>query len=198
MYRYLIVIGLLISATAAKADWLLDSKESQLNFVTTKSGQVAEVHRFSALEGLLDAAGAFKLSIQLASIDSLIPIRDERMRELLFETARFPTATVTANIDPARLAALPIGMSQVHVVDGKLDLHGTVKTIQVDVLVARLAADQLLVVSRTPVIVNAAEVGLVEGVEKLRAIAGLPAISPAVPVNFVLGFSQAPSANPEP
>ncbi|MED5420009.1 MAG: YceI family protein, partial [Pseudomonadota bacterium] len=41
-----------------------------------------------------------------------------------------------------------------------------------------------------PVIVNAWEFALGEGVEALRAIAGLDSISLAVPVSFVLAFDE--------
>jgi hypothetical protein len=39
-----------------------------------------------------------------------------------------------------------------------------------------------------PIIVNAGSLNLVEGVEALRESAGLPSISKAVPVTFVLQF----------
>jgi len=59
-----------------------------------------------------------------------------------------------------------------------------------DVSVARLTDSRIIVASRSPVIVNAGQVGLLAGVEKLRDVAGLPSISPAVPVTFVLAFDR--------
>jgi hypothetical protein len=58
-----------------------------LSFVSTKAGAVAEVHRFTSLRGGIDARGNVAIAIFLRSIDTLMPIRDERMRELLFEMA---------------------------------------------------------------------------------------------------------------
>jgi hypothetical protein len=55
-----------------------------------------------------------------------------------------------------------------------------------------LTADRLLVSSVRPVIVNAGPLGLDEGVERLREAAGLPSISPAVPVTFQLTFLARP------
>jgi len=46
----------------------------------------------------------------------------------------------------------------------------------------------VLVVSRTPVVVNAASLRLVDGIEKLRELASLPSISKAVTVSFALTF----------
>jgi len=47
-----------------------------------------------------------------------------------------------------------------------------------------------VVSSLAPVIVQANEFGLVAGVEKLKELAGLPSISLAVPVSFVLTLAQ--------
>ena len=54
--------------------------------------------------------------------------------------------------------------------------------------VVAMADGGLLVSSRLPVIVNASDFALIEGIERLRAVAGLPSISPAVPVSFTLRF----------
>jgi hypothetical protein len=44
-------------------------------------------------------------------------------------------------------------------------------------------------VTLAPLVLNAADFGLAEGLESLRALAGLPAISLAVPVSAVLIFN---------
>ena len=54
----------------------------------------------------------------------------------------------------------------------------------------RLDADTLLVAGTEPLLIEASKFGLSESVEKLRAIAGLPSISEAVPVVFVVTFTQ--------
>ena len=60
-----------------------------------------------------------------------------------------------------------------------------------DVSVGRMGETTLLIASRKPVILNAASVNMVDGIEALREIAGLPSISKAVPVSFVLTFENA-------
>ena len=57
-----------------------------------------------------------------------------------------------------------------------------------EVVVARMSDGDLLVMSEKPVVVNAPLFNLADGVEALREIAGLPSISAAVPVSFVLSF----------
>jgi len=72
----------------------------------------------------------------------------------------------------------------------ELALHGTTLPLTLEITVAKLGAERLLVASSQPIVIDAAQVGLTDGVEKLREVAGLPAISPAVPVSFVLTFEQ--------
>ena len=107
MRTWMFGLALACVATTARAEWVLDNDASRLSFVSTKAGSVAEVHRFTSLRGGIDRRGNVAVAIFLQSVDTLIPIRDERMRELLFETATFPAArNLTAVIDPAVVAAL--------------------------------------------------------------------------------------------
>ena len=71
-----------------------------------------------------------------------------------------------------------------------LDLHDQQIALFAEMIVARLGGHRLMVSSRKPVIVNAASVDLVNGIEALREIANLPSISKAVPVSFVLTFDE--------
>ena len=186
--RAMLVAALACLAVGARADWRVDNDRSELTFVTVKAGDAAEVHRFVEIAGRVGDDGAVSIEIDLASVDTLIPIRDERIRNLLFETARFPAAYLSAQLDAERLSRLAAGQSQAMPVNFVLSLKGHELPLFAQVLVARLSERDMLVASLKPVIVNAPSVGLVEGVEKLREIAGLPSISKAVPVTFVLVF----------
>lgn len=172
------------------AAWTLDNARSQLSFVSVKAGDVAEIHTFDRLSGAVQADGGVEVVIELASVDTLIPIRDERVREVLFETVRFPTASLVGRVELDTLLALAPGEVASLSMEGRLLIKDQSLAVTLDLLAARLADDTMLVSSRKPVIVNAASVGLVDGVEQLRAIAGLPSISKAVPVSFVLVFSE--------
>ena len=55
-------------------------------------------------------------------------------------------------------------------------------------MVTRLAKDIFIVSSTEPVILNAENLGLTEGLESLRTVAGLPSISKSVPVSFFIKF----------
>ena len=77
--------GLLLAATSANAAWQLDGERSALSFVSTKAINIAEVHRFGELSGGVDADGMVNVSINLDSVDTAIELRDDRMKEMLFE-----------------------------------------------------------------------------------------------------------------
>lgn len=170
--------------TGTKADWSVDNDNSRVSFVSIKAGNVGEVHHFQELEGWLGADGQFRLTIMLASVETGIPIRNERMRELFFDTAQFPTATLSAELDMSALAGLETGQQVSVVSEARLSLLESETDLTIETVVARLDADTLLVSSAQPIVLNAGILGLTQGVEQLRQIAGLPSISAAVPVSF--------------
>ena len=176
------------SAGLQAESWVLDNESSHLNFVTVKAGDLAEVHRFRTLSGEVSVDGTAEISIDLASVDTLIPIRDERMRDHLFQTIRFPKAIVSLQFDPEQIASIAEGSSGTVQLDGELSMMNHRVAVSADALVVRLTPTRVLVVSRTPVVVNAASLRLVDGIEKLREIASLPSISKAVTVSFALTF----------
>lgn len=187
--QLLIIISLIVAGPCFAA-WTLDNDSSQVSFVSVKAGDAGEVHRFTEISGELSSGGNASVTIQLASVDTLIPLRDERMRELLFQTNLFPTASLSTNIDMDALNAIESGDSMDMAANLTLELHGQQLSLAAEMIVARLGDQRLMVSSRKPVIVNAASVDLVDGIEALREIANLPSISKAVPVSFVLTFDE--------
>ena len=184
------MLALLFVATPTWADWALNNGQSQLSFISIKKGDIAEVHRFDQLDGNVDTNGNVTLTIQLASVDTAIPIRDQRMREMLFNTNAFPRATLAAKVDASALDKLAPGDILTSSVEGKLDLHGQAVAVTAELAIARLGPNKLLVSSRKPLVLQAGDYELLEGVEKLREVAGLSSISKAVPVSFVLTFDK--------
>ena len=189
LIQLLIFLTLIVAGPCFSA-WTLDNDTSQVSFVSVKAGDAGEVHRFTEISGEIASSGMASVTIQLASVDTLIPLRDERMREMLFQTNIFPTASLSTSIDMDALDAIEPGDSMDMAANLTLDLHGQQLSIAAEMIVARLGNDRLMVSSRKPVIVNAASVDLVNGIEALREIANLPSISKAVPVSFVLTFDE--------
>jgi hypothetical protein len=184
--------ALLLPVNADAAEWDLDNAGSRLHFVSTKAGTVAEVHRFRQLSGSVSADGRVQLLIDVTSVDTGIEARDQRMREMLFQASDFPTASLDASVDLAAVEALQPGEVATLASEAVLRVLDRTTPLTVELSVSRLTADRLLVSSVRPVIVNAGPLGLDEGVERLREAAGLPSISPAVPVTFQLTFLARP------
>lgn len=180
------VLLLCASTCAFSSTWIVDNQHSELNFISVKKENIAEVHQFKNIEGSLDSQGDFSLTIDLNSVDTHNLTRDERMKNFFFEVDKFTTATLTANIDATELEAIAEGASRRMSVDSTLDLHGMKKDIVLDVVVTRLVGAKLSVTSVKPVIVSVDDFALVSGLEKLRELAKLPSISHAVPVSFYL------------
>ncbi len=180
------LVLLVLPAAPTLADWTLDPARSHLTFISIKAKDVAEVHTFEEMSGSVNPEGKAQIALMLDSVETMIPIRNERMRQFLFETTQYQKAILEAKVDPAQIDAIAVGSASDVVVEGNLSLHGQSQPLTLNLHVARLAEDTLKVSSAKPVIVNAGRFGLSEGVEKLREIAGLPSISTAVPVQFVL------------
>lgn len=173
-----------------QAAWTLNGDDSTLSFISTKAVNVAEIHKFTSLTGGVDDTGNVTVSIALASVDTGIEIRDDRMREMLFDTGTYASAEMTAQVSMTMLDELAAGDSKAMAVEGELALHGQSIPMTFEVVVARMGNGDLLVASQKPVVINAPVFNLADGVEALREIAGLPSISAAVPVSFVLAFDM--------
>jgi polyisoprenoid-binding protein YceI len=168
--------------------WQLAADQSNVGFVTVKAGNVGEAHSFKKLSGSVEPDGTVGVAIDLASVDTGIDVRNERMRDMLFEVANFPDAKLSAKIDPNAVKELKPGERKTLTVPVTLDLHGTTNSIEAMLTVTRLAGDSVLVETARPLIVDASAVGLEAGVGKLQEVAKLPAISTAVPVTASLVF----------
>ena len=184
----LLTLFFIFTANSNAAEWQLDSDNSQLNFISTKKVHISEIHHFKDVQGRFDSQGELTLNVNLASVDTNIVVRDERMKKFLFEVEHFATATIFATIDTEVIAAIAEGASRLLTVDATLDLHGEQKLLTMDVIVTRLVGAKLSVASVAPVIIDVADFSLVAGVEKLRELANLPSISYTVPVSFYLMF----------
>ncbi len=188
------VAALLLSglANTALAQWVLDESHSKVEFITTKNLTIAETHSFGDLSGSVKADGTIDVSIDLDSVDTLIPIRNERVREMLFETADFPQANISAQIEPVQLSKLGSGDVLRADIPITVSLHGLQKSLTVAAVLVGTSEGGILAVTSRPIVINADDFGLGNGVKLLQEVAGLTSISTAVPVFFQLSFTAAP------
>ena len=177
------------AALSARADWYLDGESSRLSFVSTKNANVSEVQRFLVLHGKVDPQGLAQVEVELESINSGIPLRDERMRKELFQIERFPDALISTKIDLRPINDLAPGAQLELRLPLMVDLHGKQHTYNAELLATRLDDRRFQVVTLEPLVINAEDFDLAPGLETLRKMAGLSAISLSVPVGAVLIFT---------
>ena len=153
----LLVVSLAVCTANVQAGWALVSDQSQLSYTTTKvfpgaEKSAAENNRFAKLEGEVDDNGVAQVRVLLDSVNTNVAIRDERMRNIVFQTEKFPAATVSAQVPVSVLSEQ--GLHQIDLTL-QLDLHGNQKSMTVPVSVIN-EGQRVLVTSMSPVLVEAA------------------------------------------
>lgn len=172
-----------IFVPSAYAGWKSDPQSSDIYFISIKKGSIAEVHHFDEFTVSVDNH-MLTAEIPLDSVQTAVEIRDERMREFLFETKAFPTAILTADVSAVDINNLSVGQPDRVDVTGRLSLHGASRDISMSVHIVRLSQTAILISTAKPVIINAADFALLEGIAKLADLVGGIDIATAVPVGF--------------
>lgn len=188
---FAVMMGVVCAAFATPAlSWEVVSEESNLAFISIKKGHVAEVHSIESIMGTVSEDGAARIVLDAASVRSGVDIRQERLRDILFQAATFSEVVITADLDLSEFKDLAVGQSTSSFTSGDVSIVGQSLPIDFDAIVTRIGEDRVVVVPTEPIIVDASEIGLVEAVEELRKIAKLDAISYAAPVSFRLTLKR--------
>lgn len=176
-----------LAALPAQADWSINDT-SRVGFVSIKNNVIGENNAFQRVSGGISGAGAVTVNIDLASVETGVGIRNERLQKMLFNVASFPQAIVSAQLSDAQLMALKSGGSVAESVSVSVALHGKTVSKQVE-LAASQSGDKVRVTTTQPIVITAAEFDLEAGVAALQKIAGLNAISRSIPVTVDLQLS---------
>lgn len=177
-----------ISASFANAEskpWSLQKENSSITFFTVKNSTIGETHQFTDFSGSI-MKGMAKVTIKPDSVSSNIDIRNERMREFLFETKMYPTIDITANVADL-LKSIQSGFL-LQSIPAKLSLHGVTKDIQIQAAISKVG-NQIRVSSAQSIVINAADFAMGDGIKKLAELAGVEIVW-SVPVNIDLIFTQ--------
>lgn len=169
------------------ADWSLQ-QPSSINFLTSKNTHTTEIQQFTKFDATINDSGFAIINIDLASVDTRIDIRDERMQEHLFESARFSQASFETKIPVTVLAQVSGGQQTQFELKGKISLHGEQVQAHCRVLISPNKDKTITVTSITPMLIDAKSFNLVAGINKLKEIAGLKSITYTVPLSFSLSF----------
>lgn len=169
--------------TFQSAQWQLIPELSKLSFLSTKNKTFTEEHTLQFSRGEINSDYGFMAVLDLDSVDTLIPIRDERLRNILFNTKEFPEAKISTTI-PNDFA-----LNQAIELPFRLELHGHSKTMTAIVMV-QMADEQLVVINYEPIAINTKDFGMDDAINQLTQIAGLQSIDYTALVDFKLVFEK--------
>lgn len=183
-------IALSFFSTLAQAAWMLDEQQSSLNYLTTKNSHITEINHFTNISGEITKNGIATLYIDIASVETNIPIRNERMQKHLFAAKKFPKITVSIDVGKTTLESLKQGQTKRYELPAKISMHGIEKTLKTQIIVSRDNMDNITATAAQPVVINASDFLLTDGIETLKNIAKLSSISYSVPVSFSLVYKK--------
>lgn len=168
------------------ADWTL--KNADIIFSSTKidskGNHIEEMGNFTEYSAFFNKKGQFKLEIDLASVNTNIIIRDQRIRDWLFETETFTTASITSNLDAEQINQLKLNESIQITQPITLDLHGIQSNLDADLIITRIEPSILSVKTNQPVILSVANFGMKDGLQKMTEVMNLSEILPDIPITF--------------
>ena len=195
--RYFVSLSLAVLASAAPAwaEWQV-ADNSSVQFVSIKNNTIGEVSHFDMVSGTLGDQGAVEVRVALDSVETNIGIRNDRMKKMLFEVGLYPEAVITAQLSPETMAVLGSSSGSAVPVVLKIDLHGQVVSKDAVLTVSAAAAGGFSATTSQPILLNAAEFDLEDGVAALQSVAGLNAISRVIPVTVSLNFTKVAAASP--
>ncbi|TWI58518.1 YceI-like domain-containing protein [Pseudomonas duriflava] len=191
--RVFLLLSMLAFSSLALADWQVDTSYSRVSFVSVKRGDMADVHYFSEVTGLIDQTGRVRLALPFDSLENTLALQAERMREFVFKADRFPEAIITSQIDPSTWEQMPVDDIRQHNLDLDLELNGQKQRLKAEVSISRLGETLVQVNTLQPVLVKAVDFDLLEGLKKLEEVSSVSGIAPEVPVNVLLTLRQVPS-----
>lgn len=181
--------------TAAAGEQLVDVDKSKLVLAMVKDRDVANPVKANVMlrDGAISlGAGTARMTIDLGTFDSQIPVRNERVRNFFFEVTAtgWDTAALTIpKLPDAALAALRDhkGVTRV-VVEGDLKLHGKTARVSMTLDAGYGSAGELWVRSTTPVEVKVSDFGLTDNLRRLSSICMHDSIDDVVKVDVALEF----------
>lgn len=191
MRRLLFSLLLTLTPFAASADWTISPDNSKVAFGSVKKNAVGESHHFSGVSGGVKD-GVATIEIDLASVETYIDIRNERMAEFVF--SGMGPAKLTAPVDVAALEDLKPGQMMTMDIEGTLTLGPVTADIEASVYAVRLSETRSLIATDEMIWVSTEELGVDAGVDELKRLAELSGITRASPVTFRLVFDKGETA----
>ncbi|MDO5091499.1 MAG: YceI family protein [Cardiobacteriaceae bacterium] len=186
--KKILLASLLLSAFAHADNAVWQSDNNHISFLSIKVNQqknsITEQSAFTSSKATLDQDGMFQLDIDLNSVKTNIDIRDQRLKDWVFETAQFGTASVSGKVDADAVNKLAVGETLKLQQPLVLDIHGQKINLQADLNIQRVADDKIMVSTLTPVVLDTKAMKMEKGIMQMVEVMALSSIVEQVPVSF--------------
>ena len=167
--------------------WTLSGDESKVAYGSIKKSKIGEVNHFTELKGNVAPDGTVMVSIDLASVETWIDIRNERMVKFVFDDAKV-AATLKTKINPEEINKLKPGGTTTVSVKGTLSFKGKDIKIEADMFVAKLTEKKIMVTTDEMIMLSMEDAGIDDSITKLMELAKLPSITRTAPVTLRFVF----------
>ncbi|WNC95102.1 YceI family protein [Paraburkholderia sp. FT54] len=143
--------------SSAHAAWRVDNSESMFNFVTAKApaqgvAAIVEAQRFKQIDGTVRDDGKLEFDVDLGSVETSNPLRNERVKEILFKVAGNPNAVFAGTVDARRFGAMRVGASADVDVNGQLTINGQSNPLTATLRIVKLESGALQVLTSVPIV----------------------------------------------
>jgi hypothetical protein len=177
-------------SNSALADWTLNSQSSNISYGTVKNDAIGESNTFKNISGSLTEDGHINISIDLTSVDTMLELRDQRMRDIVFNVAKNASANLSGDMSLNAHKDQEVGTSRVIETTIGLELVGEKIEYDVNLVVTRLGENKVMVTPHGVLFIDADDYELLGAIETLRGLAGLDTIASVVPMSFYLTFEK--------
>lgn len=186
--KIIVLLSGVVFSQQTLASWHLDPLHSELHFITVKNTAITEVHSFRTISGMVNDQGMAVVDIDLASVNTHIEIRDERVKDMLFNVVNYPEASLSAQVDLKALNAMKVGEIKTIPLTIDLSLHDHQQQIDTKVSVSALSDGAFQVNTLKPIVIDTNAFELGDGVKALQDVAKLDSIATSIPVTAQFVF----------
>lgn len=187
-----LLLMLLPALTAAADVWKLDGEHSSLSYLSSKMllgsfSTVFEQNHFRKISAEIQDDST-RLLIDTASVETGVPIRDERVMQHVFESTKYPNAVVEVKLGKNFVDGLAVGAVEVREVRADLRIKELSHPVAAKLSITRIDDDRLLLQTVEPILVDAVKYEMRDGFKVLAGLVELFRIPTTIPVSFKLVF----------
>ena len=179
---------------AVQASWLVNPKNSIIQFDSTKilktGKKITEPNTLSSVKGRIDQQGRFDIDIDLDSLETHIPIRNDRVKKYFFHTERQRYAKIRGELSPKNLKLLNSFDGEVTTTQAfTLNINGVQLPVTGEFIFNHTDKNTSIQSSK-PIVLSIQDLHAESGLYKLIRLAGLDTISFEVPVKVNLDIQS--------